>query len=432
MATPAFTWGANGRKASPSSVKKYADIAAALAAKGGAPQNVGEGLNRVGEALLANSYSDRAAAGEEEGAASRKAVVDALLANPDPSMTDIAGALGNEWVAADPGSSAVVQALMAQDQQQTQRGFQLDDRNAGWAHDASVTADERAFNQPMLDLQMQGAQQGLDSAEAMAPLDLQYKQAQIDALSAKPAVAPTGDIQEYEFAKTQGFTGTLQDWIAAKPKSGTNVTVNTGEGADAALNKALSENEGKAWSALKDAGAVSASNGQDFAILGELLKVAPQGPITGRLADTFKGFSSAGDAVNSIVKRIAPTLRAPGSGATSDIEYEGMLQSLPSLSGTPEGNAMILSIMQAKAQLNVQRAEIVTKYQNGELGIGQARNAMNELNKASIVTPEMRQALLGVGATGGEPPASAPEVTAVNPSTGERLVLRDGQWVPAQ
>lgn len=118
MALQPFSWGAGGEKASPSRVKKYADIAAALAAKGGAPSNLGEGLNRVGEALLANSYNSKAAAGEQEGAASRKAMMDALLTLEDPTMADITGAMGNEWVTSDPGSSAVLQALMGAEIQQ--------------------------------------------------------------------------------------------------------------------------------------------------------------------------------------------------------------------------------------------------------------------------------------------------------------------------
>lgn len=118
MALQPFSWGAGGEKASPSRVKKYADIAAALAAKGGAPSNLGEGLNRVGEALLANSYNSKAAAGEEEGALSRKTVMDAIMAMEDPTMADIAGGLGNEWVTSDPGSSAVLQALMGAEIQQ--------------------------------------------------------------------------------------------------------------------------------------------------------------------------------------------------------------------------------------------------------------------------------------------------------------------------
>lgn len=195
---------------------------------------------------------------------------------------------------------------------------------------------------------------------------------------------------------------------------GTNVTVNTGEGQDGALNKALSTKEGEAWSGYKDSAAVSASNAQDFEILSELLTLAPQGPITGRLADMFKGVSAAGDAANSIIKRIAPTLRAPGSGATSDIEYNGMLQSLPSLAQSPEANAMVLAIMQAKAQINMERGRIVTAYQNEDMTIAEARAAMDELNARSIMTPAMKRALLGIGSDGEvgipAPPAIGEEV----------------------
>lgn len=247
----------------------------------------------------------------------------------------------------------------------------------------------------------------------------------------KAAEAPSS-VREYEFARSQGYDGTFQDWQAAN-KAGTSVTVNTGEGSDAALNKALSTKEGETWSGFKESAAVSASNAQDFEILNELLQLAPQGPITGRLADTFKGFSAAGDAANSIIKRIAPTLRAPGSGATSDIEYAGMLQSLPSLAQNPEANAMVLSIMQAKAQINMERGRIVTAYQNGEMDIGDARRAMDELNSRSIMTPDMRRALLGLGGDGNVAPAQDQPVgegTVIEDDQGNQLILRNGQWEP--
>lgn len=160
-----FTWGQGGQKASPSSVKRQAEIAAALAARNSSPKTLGEGLNRVGEALLSNSMNSRAEAGEAEGAASRKAVIDALLANPDPTMTDLAGAFGNDWVASDPGSQAVIQALMGQETQQQgfdrqdqlraqDRGFTLEDR-----------ADERAYDAPIRDIQLQGGQLGLEKGQ---------------------------------------------------------------------------------------------------------------------------------------------------------------------------------------------------------------------------------------------------------------------------
>lgn len=213
--------------------------------------------------------------------------------------------------------------------------------------------------------------------------------------------------------------------------SGTNVTVNNGS--EPALDKALNEAEGKQWAGYKSAGAVSASNGQDFEVLNELLALGPQGPITGRLADMFKGFNSAGDAANSIIKRIAPTLRVEGSGSSSDIEYQGMLDSLPSLINNPEANAMIISIMQAKAQINVERSQIVTAYQTGEMSVDEARRKMAELNSQSIMTPDMRRALIGLGGDGGITPAEnqpITEGTVIENDNGEQMILRNGQWEP--
>jgi hypothetical protein len=181
--------------------------------------------------------------------------------------------------------------------------------------------------------------------------------------------------------------------------AGQTITVNAG-GADSELDKALSAAEGKQWNDYKAAGTVSAANAQDFQVLDELIGVAPQGAIPGRLASMFPGVNASGDAFQSIVKRIAPTLRAPGSGSTSDIEYAGMLQSLPALQNDPTANQMILSIMKAKAEINMQRAEIITQYQNKEMTVAEARAKMSELDRASIITPEMRQALVGLGGSG--------------------------------
>lgn len=160
-----FFWGGNGEQLSYEQTKKRREVADALAAKGSVPQTFGAGLNRIGEALLAKSYGDQATASETSGADSRKAVIDALLANPNPSMGDLAGGLANDWVSSDPGSTAVIQALMAQKAQQQQRAFQIDDRNAGWTHDAGVLADQRDYDAPVRDIQLQSGQLGLEKSQ---------------------------------------------------------------------------------------------------------------------------------------------------------------------------------------------------------------------------------------------------------------------------
>jgi hypothetical protein len=113
-----FVWGGGGQQLTYEQTKKRREVADALAAKGETPQTFGAGLNRIGEAILAKSYGDQASASETAGAESRKAVIDALLGNADPTMADLGGALSNDWVANDAGSSAIVQALMQQEAQQ--------------------------------------------------------------------------------------------------------------------------------------------------------------------------------------------------------------------------------------------------------------------------------------------------------------------------
>jgi hypothetical protein len=125
------------------------------------------------------------------------------------------------------------------------------------------------------------------------------------------------------------------------------------------------------------------------------MKVAPQGPLVGRLAQMFPGFSTAGDAFQSVTKRLAPTLRTPGSGSTSDIEYDGMLQSVPRLQNSPGGNQIISQMMRAKSQINIERGEIVAAYQNNQIDDQTARARIRELNRRSIMTPEMKQILRG-------------------------------------
>lgn len=216
------------------------------------------------------------------------------------------------------------------------------------------------------------------------------------------------DVREYKFYVDQEKAANREpipfnDWqLQGKRAGATTVTVG-GEPADGALRKKLDEKTGELWSSYQQTGATSAATAQDMQVLDELIKVAPQGPITGRLAELFPGVSSAGDAFQSIVKRIAPTLRAPGSGATSDIEYDGMLRSLPALRNRPEANAAISQIMKAKAAINVERSGIVDAYGRGEISAGEARNKIAELDKRSILTPELSQAIGDLGGEGGGP-----------------------------
>jgi len=137
---------------------------------------------------------------------------------------------------------------------------------------------------------------------------------------------------------------------------------------------------------------------QDLQLLSELTKVAPQGPLQGRLAQAFPGFDSAASAFNSIVKRVAPTMRAEGSGSTSDIEYNGMVQSLPQLLNNPNANALILGMMTAKADIAQQRANIISEFQNSNApdAAATARAALRDLDNDFQMPTELKMLMDGV------------------------------------
>lgn len=188
----------------------------------------------------------------------------------------------------------------------------------------------------------------------------------------------------------------------------TTVTVNNSpEGTNGPLDKKLSEEEGKDWAEIKKEAIKASGLSQDMNALDELLKVAPQGPITGRLAQMFPGFSSAGDAAMSIMMRVAPSLRTPGSGSTSDIEYEGFLRSIPRLQNNPQANQIISSVVKAKAALNMERGDVISRYQAREISIEEARRQLSEINKKKILTPEI-SSLIPVESK--DAPKSAPVV----------------------
>lgn len=264
----------------------------------------------------------------------------------------------------------------------------------------------------------------MQTEDPMAALELQKTQLEIDQMR-NPPQDLTAAMKEYQFAVSQGYKGTFQQYeqdMAAASRPQTNVTVGGDTGA---LSKKLDEAEATTLGAYLNAGAQSASAINDLQMLDEVLTMAPQGPIVGRLAGAFQGISSAADAAQSIIKRVAPTLRAEGSGSTSDIEYNGMLQSLPSIINNPAANRAISAMMQAKAKINVERAQIVRAFQNSDRSPQATvamRAALAELDSRSILTPELRATLSGLAGTTAAPSAAP----AAMPQAGSAPVVIDG------
>jgi hypothetical protein len=225
-------------------------------------------------------------------------------------------------------------------------------------------------------------------------------------------------VREYQFYAQQEQSAGRQplsfnEWDLQGKKAGaTSVSVGgspTVPGDDA-LRKKLMEGEGTAWSNYLATGNTAAGMQQDMELLSEVIELAPQGPITGRIAQAFPGVSDAAGVFQSVVKRVAPSLRVEGSGSQSDIEYNGFLQSLPSLTNRPEANRAIATFLQSKAQINMDRAEVVRQYQNGEIDAPTARRSISEIDQRSIMTPEIQGLLGSLDGRAGAPQSDIPPV----------------------
>jgi hypothetical protein len=222
----------------------------------------------------------------------------------------------------------------------------------------------------------------------------------------------TSGRQNYDFMISQGMDpATAMERAFGAGGTNVNVTNDMGVGEldpSAALRAGLSEGLIKEFGNFRTAGSAASASLGDLNTLQELATLAPEGPISGRLAQAFPEFNDVAALRDAIVKRVGPSLRAEGSGSTSDIEYQGMLDALGNMRNTREANAAIIAVMQAKAQFNIARADIVNRMM-GDTNYSQAQ-AMQDLSALdqSSGIPDQVQSLIssyGNGGGGATPPA---------------------------
>lgn len=82
---------------------------------------------------------------------------------------------------------------------------------------------------------------------------------------------------------------------------------------------------------------------------------------------------------DSVTQKLAPQMRVPGSGSTSDIEFKGMLRAIGQLSNNPEAREKILDTFEAAARNDMTRSEIASKLATKEISRSDAEKALREL-----------------------------------------------------
>lgn len=222
---------------------------------------------------------------------------------------------------------------------------------------------------------LQSLQRGLDTPGISQQMRTQI-QAQIQALAPmvaaeRQASAPTELQKNYEAARRQGFQGSLMDFAAQQRQS---VTVNNNNSAERAEERARGEGLGKR---LND---IAADHGEAEDLLfttsrmEELSRAVEPGARTALMESIRQATgirldpnASNVQAFGSIVDYLTPRMRVPGSGASSDRDVALFKSSLPSLAGSPEGNAIIMQTVAGLARLRMERARVAQEWQEGRV-----------------------------------------------------------------
>lgn len=242
-----------------------------------------------------------------------------------------------------------------------------------------------------------------------------YKAA-VDVMTRQPKDDRTALMQNVEYIMQRNPGMDFQTALQAARSGGTTVNVNGDQppAPDSVLREELQKDQATSLTAIADAGTKAASVRGDIEALRELAQVAPSGPLEGRFAEMFPEFNDAAAARQAIIKRVAPTLRVEGSGSTSDIEYAGMIEGMGRLTNSPEANVAISDMMLAKSNLDLERAQLVSAYQRGEVPYNDMLKSLDELNRTSIMPPSLRR-LLGEEQAA---PANDDGIPTYNPETG--------------
>lgn len=98
-------------------------------------------------------------------------------------------------------------------------------------------------------------------------------------------------------------------------------------------------------------------------------------------------------AAQSMINRIAPTMRESGSGSTSDREMAQYVSSLPSFTQRPEGRALTNQMFQAKADIARQEQELINKLYAQDITVTEYAQQINKLRSQSLYTPARRAAI---------------------------------------
>jgi hypothetical protein len=313
---------------------------------------------------------------------------------PSRTKTNLGQALGQAYLTgqqaySQAGQNALAQMLTKQKIEEYQRERGLDEawkQSLLGAQNPQMAAQRQAGMPPMPGLMAQQPMQQQGLAGAMQSISPEQRLL-ISGMGRKEGQNKMFDLlsrQDPEILRTMdalGLARTPENYMKMKRAGAVQVNMN---------DRKLQMGRFDRFSQQAD---VARDLVPELQTLSELAQAAPSGAIQGRLAEAFPGFSTAGDAFQSVISRVAPKMRVPGSGAASDKDVDLLRASLGSLRNTPGANQLIYQAFMDKANLEIERGNISDQVIFGEITPQAGLAKLREMDQRSIISPQLRALL---------------------------------------
>jgi hypothetical protein len=279
--------------------------------------------------------------------------------------------------------------------------------------------------------------QALNPAQGPSPVNVSPGSSLVDPSSGKaiytadPSPVKPGALEQNLIAAgynpgTPEYAEAARLVLERKQKPGASITNNYTPGApeDPFLKK-LAENEASAFGEMMSVGTQAGRNLKRIDRLEALLKGVPTGAtatlqqFAGKMGIKTEGLSEI-EAASAMISSMIPEQRAPGSGTMSDADLNIFKDALPKMMNTEGGNQLIIQTIREINEYDRQIGEIASAAAKGTITRAVARDQMNAINNPLEGFTVDEPAQIGALPEG---------ATARNPKTGERRVVRNGQWV---
>ena len=271
-------------------------------------------------------------------------------------------------------------------------------------------------------------------AQASVGNPVLMKQAIDTYIRAPEVVKPTDDMREYEAAKAQGYQGTFMDYQQALRKSGATSINMAG---DKAWEVERAKLGAKKLQDLADSANTTAQVVDQMETMQEALDAYNKGSIfgSGNIAPyevQMRGFLKAlgvgnaetlagGELARSVQNQMALLVRNPESGmgmpgALSDADRTFLVQTMPGLDKSPQGNRIMIAVAKKAAQRKMEIAALAEQYaaQNGGMEGFQAY-----LKQWADANPMLDDQLKAqIAAAKGVAPVGEPSRVGPNPRAG--------------